>query len=89
MILKYSNDAKIDLEARDNQGRTPLHYLFRSIPEDDIERSKETIELFLKAAKEKYNIEFDLTARDKDGLTPPQIKSAWLEEDNIFAADFL
>ena len=76
MILKYSKDAKIDFEARDNKGRTPLHDLFQSFP-------KKTVEHFLKSAKDKYNIEFDLTAKDKSGLTPPQMKCWPEEEDEI------
>ena len=63
VILKYSHHLNIDLEPRCNKGRTPLHYLYQT-------RSKKYVEAFLKAAKEEYNIEFDLNVQDKDGLTP-------------------
>ena len=58
------------MEARCNKGRTPLHYLFETRNEADVER-------FLKIAKEKYNIEFDLDARDNDGLTPRQMTETY------------
>ena len=70
VILKYSKEAKLDLEARCNKGKTPLHYLFETRNEVDVER-------FLKTAKEKYNIEFDLDARDNDGLTPRQMTETY------------
>ena len=66
VILKYSKDARIDLEARDKEGRTPLHYLYWYKAKDDVES-------FLKAAKEEYDIEFDLNAKDDNGLTPSQM----------------
>ena len=66
VILKYSKDGNIDLEPRCNMGRTPLHYLYQT-------RSKNNVDQFLRAAKEEYNIEFDLNARDSDGLTPPEM----------------
>ena len=68
VILKYSHQIydNINLEPRCSKGRTPLHYLYET-------RSKKYVEQFLKAAKEEYNIEFDLNAQDKDGLTPPQM----------------
>ena len=66
MILKYSKEAKIDFNARDNRGRTPLHYLYHS-------RAKEDVERFLTAAKIDYGIEFDQNATDNDGHTPAQL----------------
>ena len=70
VILKYSKDAKIDLEARCSKGKTPLHYLYET-------RSEKYVDQFLKAAKEDYNIEFDLHAKDNDGLTPHQMTETY------------
>ena len=67
VILKYIKKLDIDLEARDKQGKTPLHVLYQT-------RSKENVEKFLLAAKKEYNIEFDLKAKDNDGLTPPEMR---------------
>lgn len=75
VILRHHKDVKIDLEARDKKGRTPMHYLYAA-------RCKKDVDQFLKDAKDEYSIEFELTAKNKDGLTPPQIKCTWLEEDN-------
>ena len=66
MILKYSKEAKIDFNARDNRGKTPLHYLYQS-------RAKENVERFMTAAKEEYGIEFDQNATDNEGCTPAQL----------------
>ena len=63
---------KIDFEVKDHEGRTPMHYLYQSWP-------KTTVEEFLKAAKEEYNIEFDLTVKDCNGLAPPQMKKNELD----------
>ena len=66
VILKYSKDLRIDFEAKDKEGITPLHYLYWS-------RAKEDVELFLKAAKEEYGIEFDMNAKTHKGFTPSQM----------------
>ena len=86
VILKYSKEAKLDLEARCNKGKTPLHYLLETRNEADVELKiphyshflwiTKTLR-FLKTAKEKYNIEFDLDARDNDGLTPRQMTETY------------
>ena len=55
VILKYTKDLGIDLEARNNQERTPLHYLYAT-------RCKENVTKFIEVAKRVYNIEFNLHA---------------------------
>jgi len=70
ILLKYSKDGNIDLEPRCNKERTPLHYLYQT-------RSKEYVDQFLKAAKEEYNIEFNLDARDINGITPPEMSALY------------
>ena len=69
LVLKYAKDLSFDLEARDNKGRTPLHYLFRSKPK------KEVLQ-FLKLAKNEYNIDFDLKATDHKGKTPIEMSQS-------------
>ena len=68
MILKYHKEASIDLETRDNNGRTPLHNLY-------LTRPKRRVEQFLKCAKDEYNIDFDVTARDQKGLLPADLST--------------
>ena len=66
LILKYQKEANIDLEIRDNDGQTPLHLLYQT-------RSKKNVEQFLKLAKNEYNIEFDVNAKDHKGNVPADL----------------
>ena len=65
VVLKYAKQVGINLEATDSNGRTPLHILCR-----ELKNNSSQIKNILKLAKEKYGIEFDLNAMDKDGKTP-------------------
>ena len=67
----------INLEATDNDGRTPLHHLCRSPLRRELSRRssdpkapKARIEKFLEVAKIQYGVEFNLNATDNDGKTP-------------------
>ena len=72
VILKYQREANLDLEARDSHGRTPMHYLYLTKP-------KNMVEQFLQVAKNEYNIDFDLTAQDDEGDTPPDMSGQPLD----------
>ena len=63
VILKFTKELEIDLEATDDQGQTPLHYLARG-------ESERLVEQFLEAAKNEYGIEFNVNAMDNNGKTP-------------------
>ena len=52
--LKYAKEFGIDLEARDNRGRTPMHHLC-----DYGYCQEECVKKFLKMAKYKFGIEFN------------------------------
>ena len=65
VIFKHREEAGIDLEATDNSGRTPLHYLCSS-------RCEEYVRHFIDTAKEEYGLQFNLDAKDNDGRTPFQ-----------------
>ena len=56
----------IDFEVTDDEGRTPLHYMYRA-------RSKKEVAQFLEAAKKEYNLEFNINALDHDRKTPIQL----------------
>ena len=62
---KSAKEVGIDLEARDNRGRTPMHHMCTW--EFNI---KISVEKFLEAAKKEFGIEFNLEATDEDGKTP-------------------
>ena len=62
VIFKHREEAGIDLEATDNNGRTPLHYLC-------LTRTEEYVRRFVDTAKEEYGFEFNLDAKDNDGNT--------------------
>ena len=66
LLLKYAKDLSIDFEARDNKGRTPMHYMFQARP-------KMHVLQFLQLAKTEYNIEFDLKVTDHDGKIPIEL----------------
>ena len=66
VFLKYAKDLHIDFEATDNKGKTPLHYLYQV-------RSKELVDQFLVAAKNEYDIDFNLDAIDNDGKKPVEL----------------
>ena len=63
VILKFTKELDIDLEATDDKGRTPLHYLARA-------RSESLVKQFLEAARNEYGIELNVNAMDHDGKTP-------------------
>ena len=67
-FLKAAKKYGIDLEARDNKGRTPLHYLYASCD------SSGEAEDFVEEAKNDYNIEFNVNAVDCNGRTPIQYR---------------
>lgn len=67
MILKYAKQAGINLEAVNNDGRTPLHLLCAS------SSSLLYIGYFLSLAKEEYGIEFNLKSTDNNGKTPIEL----------------
>ena len=72
IILKYAKKMEINLEATDNNGRTPLHHLCRPNLTPSLRRSsnaKPYIESFLDVAKTQYGIEFNLNATDNNGKT--------------------
>ena len=62
-ILKYAKEVGIDFEARDNRGRTPIHYVCDYNLKSHFDR-------FHRSVKEQYGIEFNLEAIDEDGLRP-------------------
>ena len=75
IILEYAKKMGINLEATDNDGRTPLHHLCRSPLRRELSRRsasdpKARIETFLEVAKIQYGVEFNLNATDNDGKTP-------------------
>ena len=51
------------MNAKDNHGRTPLHYLYRARP-------TKLVEQFLEHVHNEYGIEFNVDAVDNDGKTP-------------------
>ena len=57
LVLKYAKEVGIDLEARDNRGRTPMHHLcdYGYYQEE----WEECVKKFLKMAKYKFGIEFN------------------------------
>mgnify|MGYP001435244977 CR=1 FL=1 len=63
VILKYSKDLNINLNIKDDKGRTPLHYL-------TLARSEKLVEQFLQAVRTEYGIEFNINAMDHEGKTP-------------------
>ena len=65
VILKYVQDLGIDLNAIDNVGKTPLHYLYST-------RNKSLVSQFLEAAQNEYGITFDVNIADRYGRTPIQ-----------------
>ena len=78
IILEYAKKMGINLEATDNDGRTPLHHLCRSPLRRELSRRsasdpKARIETFLEVAKIQYGVEFNLNATDNDGKTPRQL----------------
>ena len=66
VFLKYAKRLRIDFEATDRRGRTPLHYMYQA-------RSKKEVAQFLEAAKKEHNLEFNINALDHDGKTPIQL----------------
>ena len=62
-ILKYAKEVGIDFEARDNRGRTPIHYLCDY-------NLKNYFDRFHRSVKKQYGIEFNLEAIDEDGRRP-------------------
>ena len=66
IILNYTKELSIDLEAKNSDGRTPLHYLYQT-------RSKANVTQFLEAVKNEYNIQFNLNVTDNEGFTPQQL----------------
>ena len=66
VILKYSKDLNINLNIKDDKGRTPLHYMFQV-------RSRKEVKKFLRHVKNEHNIEFDLDSTDQNGKTPIQM----------------
>ena len=62
-ILKYAKEVGIDFEARDNKGRTPIHYVCDYNLKSHFDR-------FHRSVKEQYGIEFNLEAIDEDGKRP-------------------
>ena len=62
-ILEHAKPLKINLEARDIYGRTPLHYLYRA-------KGRRLVDKFVVAAKKQYDIEFNTDARDVGGKRP-------------------
>ena len=67
VILKYAKEFAIDFEVKDSRGRTPIHYVF------DSKQPKEHVEWFLEAAKNEYDIEFNLNVQDLHGRTPQEL----------------
>ena len=65
VFLRYAKDLGIDFGATDNNGRTPMHYLYHAKP-------AELVAQFLEAAKREHDIEFDLEWKDLDGKVPLQ-----------------
>ena len=63
VILKFVKDLGIDLNATDNEGKTPLHYLYSS-------RNASHVSQFLEAAQNEYGISFDSNIVDLYGQTP-------------------
>ena len=63
IMLKYGKEVGIDFEARDNRGRTPIHYLCK-------DNCEEKVQKFLRLAKTRFDIEFNLDATDEDGKIP-------------------
>ena len=63
IVLKYAKEVGIDLEARDNSGRTPLHYVCEK-------NTKKVIDRFLIMARTEFGVEFNLEVTDGDGKTP-------------------
>ena len=64
-LMKYAKELGIDLEARDNRGRTPMHHMCESKY-----NPKKCVERFLQIAKKEFGIEFNLEATDEDEKTP-------------------
>ena len=78
IILKYAKKMGINLEATDNNGKTPLHHLCGPNLTPSLRRSsiaKAYIESFLDVAKTQYGIEFNLNATDNSGKTPMETLS--------------
>ena len=69
VFMKYAQDLSINFEATDDQGRTPLHYMFQA-------RRKSEVLAFIEVAKHDYNIEFDLKVKDHTGLTPIELSKS-------------
>ena len=69
VFMKYAQDLSINFEATDNQGRTPLHYMFQA-------RRKSEVLAFIEVAKHDYNIDFDLKVKDHTGLTPIELSKS-------------
>ena len=67
-FLKAAKEYGIDLEAKDNKGKTPLHYLYESCD------SSEEARYFLQVAKNNYNVELNVDAVDYKGRTPIQLR---------------
>jgi len=65
VILKHVKLLSIDLNAIDNDGKTPLHYLYSS-------RKQSLVSQFLEAAQNEYGISFDCNIVDRHGRTPIQ-----------------
>ena len=68
LLFTYATKIGINLDATDNDGRTPLHllcrYMWRSpYPKYDVRK-------LVEVARTKYGIELDLNATDNDGMTP-------------------
>ena len=68
LLFTYATKIGINLDATDNDGRTPLHLLCRymwrsSYPKYDVRK-------LVEVARTKYGIELDLNATDNDGMTP-------------------
>ena len=53
LILKYAKELGIDFNISDNNGWNPLHIMFRT-------RCYDHVTQFIKAAKDEFDIEFDL-----------------------------
>ena len=79
ICLKYGTELPLNFNAINNLGDTPLHIMFNKRPHEDVEN-------FIKVAKDDFNIEFDLTVKNKDGLTPSEVP---FEKPRLIDSDFI
>ena len=66
VMVKYGKEVGIDFEARDDKGKTPMHHLCQANHDEKVQK-------FLRVAKNRFNIEFDLEATDENGATPLEL----------------